>query len=246
MLIYKLLLVLAALAAAAPAACEEWIIPRTTYYISAEQQRMPDFMPPPEPGSAADRADLKAVLDWQRKRTPEQCARAAGAAHADFDNFFGDIAPFPAPLPAEAAAIFQRVKTETDGAAADVKDLFKRKRPFLRDPALEPCLGRTGGLAYPSGHATISRLFALMLAELAPARRAEFLRRADEAALDRVIGGVHHPADIEAGKRLADRLFAAYSKSKAFRADMRALRGMLDKSKTAAAAREKAAAGKAK
>jgi acid phosphatase (class A) len=245
MLIYKLLLVLAALAAAAPAACEEWIIPRTTYYISAEQQRLPDFAPPPEPGSAADRADLKAVFDWQQRRTPEQCARARSAAHADFDNFFGDIAPFPAPLPAEAAAIFRRVKTETDGAAADVKDVFKRKRPFLRDPALNPCLDRIGGLAYPSGHATISRLFALMLAELAPARRAEFFERADEAGLDRVIGGVHHPADIEAGKRLADRLFAAYSGSKAFKADMRTLRGLLDKSRTKAAP-ARAAAGKVK
>lgn len=247
MLIYKLLFIPAALLAAAPAFCEEWIIPRTTYYISAEQQRMPDFPAPPEPGSAADRADLKAVFDWQHRRTPEQCDRARSAAHAGFDNFFGDIAPFPAPLPAGAAAIFQRVKTETDGAAADVKDVFRRKRPFLRDPALDPCLDRIGGLAYPSGHATISRLFALMLSELAPARRAEFFKRADEAGLDRVIGGVHHPADIEAGKRLADRLFAAYSGSKAFKADMRTLRGMLDKTKVKAApAGARAAPAKAK
>lgn len=246
MLIYKLLLAAAALLAAAPASCEEWIIPRTTYYITAEQQRMPDFPAPPEPGSAADRADLKAVFDWQQRRTPEQCARANGAAHADFENFFGDISPFPDPLPAEAAAIFKRLKTETDGVAADIKDMFKRKRPFLRDPALNPCLGRAGGLAYPSGHATISRLLALVLAELAPARRGEFLKRADEAALDRVIGGVHHPADIEAGKRLADRLFAAYSKSKAFKADLRQLRGLLDKGKIKPAAAGKAVPAKVK
>lgn len=245
MLIYKLLLVLAALAAAAPVSCEEWVIPRTTYYISAEQQAMPDFPPPPEPGSAADRADLKAVFDWQQRRTPQQCERANSAAHADFENFFGDISPFPDPLPAEAAAIFKRLKTETDGAAADVKEKFKRKRPFLRDPALEPCLGRAGGLAYPSGHATISRLLALVLSDLVPAGRAGYLKRADEAALDRVIGGVHHPADIEAGKRLADRLYAAYSLSKAFKADLRALRGMLDKTRVKAAGKA-APAGKAK
>lgn len=246
MLIYKLLLALAALLPAAPAACEEWIIPRTTYYISAEQQRMPDFPAPPEPGSAADKADLKAVFDWQQRRTPEQCARANGAAHADFENFFGDISPFPDPLPAEAAAIFKRLKTETDGVAADIKDVYKRKRPFLRDPALSPCLGRAGGLAYPSGHATISRLLALVLAELAPARRAEFLKRADEAGLDRVIGGVHHPADIEAGKRLADRLFAAYSKSKTFKADLRELRGLLDRTKLKPAASGKGVPAKVK
>lgn len=235
----KLLFAAALLLLPAFAACEEWIIPRTTYYISADQQRMPDFPAPPVPGSAADRADLKAVFDWQHRRTPAQCDRARSDAHADFENFFGDISPFGEPLPAEAAAIFKRVKTETDGVAADIKDVFKRKRPFLRDPALNPCLGRIGGLAYPSGHATISRLLALMLADLAPARRAEFLRRADEAALDRVIGGVHHPADIEAGKKLADRLYAAYRTSRVFNSEMKVLRGLLDKEKARAGAKAK-------
>jgi len=239
MAINKLLL-LAALLLPAPAFCEEWIIPRTTYYITAEQQAMPDFPAPPEPGSVRDRQDLKAVLDWQRRRTPKDCAKAQAAAHADFENFFGDISPFPSPLPEEASVIFRRIKTETDGAAADIKDKFKRKRPFLRDSALDPCLGRIGGLAYPSGHATISRLLALVLAELVPHRKAAYLKRADEAGLDRVVGGVHHPADIEAGKKLADRLFAAYMKSKKFREDLKTLRGLLDKDKVKVKERAKA------
>lgn len=233
MAINRSLIIAAVLLLPAPGLCADWIIPRTTYYISADQQKMPGFPAPPEPGSEPDRKDLRAVFDWEHKRTPQQCEKANSAARADFDNFFGDISPFPVPLPQEAAAIFTRVKTETDGAAADIKDMFKRPRPFLRDPALNPCLGRIGGLAYPSGHATISRLMALMLADLAPARRSEFLRRADEAALDRVIGGVHHPTDIEAGKELADRLYAAYRTSKVFNADMKRLRGLLAKKRAA-------------
>ncbi len=225
--VFQLLLVSLLLRAPALLPAEEWIIPRTTYYLTADQQRLDDFPPPPSPGSPEDRRDLKAVLDWQRKRTPGQCSKAAASARADFENFFGDISPFPSPLPEEAAVIFGRVKIETDGIAAGVKEKHKRKRPFLRDPALDPCLGRIGGLSYPSGHATISRVFALMLADLVPARRADYLRRADEAALDRVIGGVHHPADIEAGKRLADRIYGLYRKSKAFSADMKTLRGLL-------------------
>jgi len=227
----RLLLNLAAAAALFPVFlhAEEWIIPRTTYYITAEQQRMPDFQPPPAPGSKKDKADLAALLGWQLKRTPEQCARANAGAHAAYEEFFGDLSPFPNPLPEDAAVIFRRVKTETDGAAADIKDIFKRPRPFLRDESLEPCLGRIGGLAYPSGHATISRLFALMLADLVPARKREFFARANAAALDRVIGGVHHPTDIEAGKKLADRLYRFYKKSPAFRADMEILKGLLSK-----------------
>lgn len=208
---------------------EEWVIPRTTYYISADEQKFPDFPAPPEAGSKKDKADLAAVLGWQEKRAPRDCDRANAGAHAGYAEFFGDISPFPAPLPEEAEVIFNRVKTETDGAAADIKDIFKRPRPFLRDPALRPCLGRIGGLAYPSGHATISRLFALMLAELVPPRKKAYLARADEAALDRVIGGVHHPSDIEAGKKLADKLYRKYGKSPVFRADMEILRSLLAK-----------------
>ncbi len=233
MKIYKLFLAGAVLLAPSIITAEEWIIPRTTYYITAQQQAMPDFPAPPEPGSEADREDLAAVLTAQRGLKQGQCDKAKLAAHADFDNFFGDISPFTKPLPAEAAAIFKRVKTETDGIAADIKDKFKRPRPFLRDPALDPCLGRIGGLAYPSGHATISRLLALMLSDLLPSQRKLFLARADEAALDRVIGGVHHPADIEAGKALADRLYPLYKKSAAFSADMKTLRGLLVKKKAA-------------
>lgn len=215
------------------AAAADWVIPHTTYYISAEQQRFPDFPPPPAEGSKAWLRDFSSLKDWQARRTAGQCARANAASRASFEEFFGDISPFPRPLPAEAAAILKRVQGETDGAAADVKDMFKRPRPFLKDASLDPCLGRIGGLAYPSGHATISRLFALMLADLVPARRKEFFARADEAALDRVIGGVHHPSDIEAGKKLAEKLYRRYRKSPAFMADMKTLESLLAKEEAA-------------
>lgn len=225
----RLLFFLAAALLPAFAAAADWIIPHTTYYITAEQQRFPDFPAPPAEGSRADKKDLAALESWQNRRTAEQCAAASASARASYEEFFGAIGPFPKPLPAEAAAIFRRVQGETDGVAADIKDMFKRPRPFLRDPALDPCLGRVGGLAYPSGHATISRLFALMLADLVPARKKEFFARADEAALDRVIGGVHHPSDIEAGKKLAEKLYKRYRKSPVFRADMETLRALLPK-----------------
>ncbi|HOI43047.1 MAG TPA: phosphatase PAP2 family protein, partial [Elusimicrobiales bacterium] len=217
------LLLPALLAAPEPLRGEDWVIPRTTCYISAGEQEFTDFPPPPADGSPADLSDLQGVRDWQIKRSTAQCAAANAAAHASFTEFFADISPFPSPLPERAKAILDRVKKETDGAAAAVKDMFGRPRPFLRAPDLDPCLGRIGGKAYPSGHATISRVLALMLSDLVPDRRAAFMARADAAALDRVIGGVHHPADIEAGKLLGDRLYAAYSRSPAFKDDMSVL-----------------------
>ncbi|MBI5743729.1 MAG: phosphatase PAP2 family protein [Elusimicrobia bacterium] len=226
--LFPLLVSLVLLPARAPAA--EWVIRQSTYYVTAAQQAFPDFPAPPAAGSKADRADLALLKEWQLKRTPEDCARANAGAHAEFKEFFGDISPFTDPLPPVAAEILGRVKADTDWAVSGVKERFKRPRPFLRDPSLEPCLGRVPGLAYPSGHATISRVFALLLSDLVPARRKDFLARSNEAALDRVIGGVHHPSDIEAGKRLADRLYAAYKKSAPFVADMKVLKSLLAKS----------------
>ena len=60
-----------------------------------------------------------------------------------------------------------------------------------------------------------------------PARRAEFLARADEAARNRALAGVHHPTDVEAGKLLAGTLYKQLLKQPAFAADLRALRRLL-------------------
>ena len=68
-----------------------------------------------------------------------------------------------------------------------------------------------------------------MLSDLVPPGKKEFFARADAAALDRVIGGVHPPSDLEAGKRLADKLYRKYKKSPVFRGDMETLRGLLVK-----------------
>jgi acid phosphatase (class A) len=71
---------------------------------------------------------------------------------------------------------------------------------------------REESFSYPSGHATRGVLAARVLAELAPARRAELLRLGEQVGYDRVVGGVHYPSDVLAGQRLgaalADELLA--------------------------------------
>lgn len=53
-----------------------------------------------------------------------------------------------------------------------------------------------------------------------PARKAEFLAKADEIALDRVIGGVHFPTDIAAGKALGGMYYAELIRSEQYRKDL--------------------------
>ncbi len=209
--------------------CGEWVIKHTAYYITAKEESFHGFPPPPAAGSPEERADMTAMRDWELKRSTQQCQGALSEKYATYDEFFGDISPFPRPLPPAAAAILGRIRDDADTAADITKKRFARERPFRKDQSLDPCLGRVGGLSYPSGHATISRLYALVLSDVRPSMRGEFLARADQAALYRVIGGVHYPSDVEAGKKLADMLYSAFRKSHAFRRDLETLRRLVKK-----------------
>jgi acid phosphatase (class A) len=218
----------ATLGACSPAAVKQTAAYRPLpHYLQPAQLEIPQFPPPPAPGSETDKADLALLHQLQNRRTQAQCGAAKAQAHAYYEEFFGDISPFVSLLPAGAADFFNYIIADSDAVTVKLKDRYKRPRPFQRGAGLKSCAGMTPGLAYPSGHAAISRLFALILTDLVPERRAEFFARADEAALNRVIGGVHHPSDIEAGKRVADLIYPELLKNPAFRADLESLRKYL-------------------
>jgi len=181
----------------------------------------------PADGSAQDKADFGTLYDWQARRTADQCARARTQMSHSYEVFFGKMNLFGAQTPAQVTSFFRNVGEDSVAAHKYLKDAYQRPRPFVRDAGIKPCLPRVAGFGYPSGHATMARLFALILADLMPARRSEFLGIADEAGLNRVISGVHHPTDVAAGKTLADVLHKELVKTPQFAADLRALRPLL-------------------
>jgi len=197
------------------------------HYLTVSELDLGAVPAAPAPGSAKDKADFETLLAWQASRSRAQCTAAAAEMEHSFEVFFGKITPFVSPQPAEVTKFFKNVGVDSVAAHRFVKDIYKRDRPFLRDARIKPCIARVSGYAYPSGHATMSRLFALILGDLAPARRKEFIARADEAALNRVIGGVHHPTDIEAGRILANELYRNLSREPEFVSEMDGLRSFL-------------------
>jgi len=201
------------------------------YYLDLAAQSTSQIAAPPADGSDADKKDLALLRDWQAKRTPEECERAKGHTSAAYAELFGDVSPLPLPLSKKAAAILKKIKKDTDRTVDAIKKHYNRKRPFNRDAELKPCIdpakGNIGPFAYPSGHATIARVFALLLSDLAPENKEIYLAKADVAALNRVLSGVHHPSDIEAGKRLADSIYAQFQKSPAFQKDFEKLRSLI-------------------
>ncbi len=72
-------------------------------------------------------------------------------------------------------------------------------RPSQVDPEIVPSFPLPNFPSYPSGHAAFSGAASAFLAYRFPGESGELNRLAEEAALSRVVGGVHYPFDSEAG-----------------------------------------------
>lgn len=185
----------------------------------------------PATGSALFDSDFKTLHEEQDTRTEGECEAAARDAKYGFDEMFPSLKEFYRKLPEVNRQFIDSVGDETHLAVKLMKKKYGRARPYITDNTLEPCVQRPkkGSLAYPSGHATYSRVYALLLTELMPKRRSEFLTRAEIVGRSRIVAGVHHPTDIEAGRRFANALFARYMENKLFRANVNNLRQYLPK-----------------
>jgi acid phosphatase (class A) len=161
--------------------------------------------PYPATGSEAENVDFDVLLHWQNTRSPQECARADRDHSDSFENLFaGPQGPLTAQEGRGLRPYMARFTWAIDLNIGLSKAIYRRPRPYTLRPEIEPCISRPGSWAYPSGHSMSARVFARILSKRYPARANAFMKRADEAALNRVIGGVHHPSDIEAGKKLGD------------------------------------------
>jgi acid phosphatase (class A) len=182
----------------------------TLPYVTAKQVDLTRLLaPPPADDSAQSRAELQEVLREQAQRTPQQVAAAVADQQEDvfrFANVLG--ARFtPANLPL-ASKFFARV-ADNEGVVVDpAKDVWKRPRPFLLSAEVKPCVKMSKSGAYPSGHASVGYLLAVVLSEMVPEKRKEIFARAADFAHNRIVGGVHYPSDIDAG-HVAGTLIAA-------------------------------------
>lgn len=172
----------------------------------------------PALGTPESDEDFAVLLRYQDTRTEEDCAEARLEEQATLGNMFG---PPHGPLTkAELRKLTLRALPVYAEAGANIllaKNLYKRPRPYDANPEVKPCIDLEGSYAYPSGHTALARSFAHMLSAIWPERREEFFRRADKSSENRIIGGVHHPTDIIAGKKLGDVLAKKLMKGQKFK-----------------------------
>jgi acid phosphatase (class A) len=161
----------------------------------------------PQRYSEGEREDLLELLYLQATRTKDQCENARLEEEVSVETFFGGENGPLSPKETRRLKIFSFFKKICVGIpAAIAKGIFERPRPYLTFSEIKPCIEKEDSYSYPSGHAAIARAMAHILAKKFPERAALFYERADEVALNRVLGGVHYPSDIVAGKKLADAL----------------------------------------
>lgn len=92
----------------------------------------------------------------------------------------------------------------------------ERARPSQVEPLLYPPVVVPPHSAYPSGHATESRLIARALECVRPDLERVLRYLAGEIAVNREIAGLHYPTDSAAGEKLADSMFAVMAKGAEF------------------------------
>jgi acid phosphatase (class A) len=171
------------------------------FYLEPSQVDLVHILaPPPAPDSPAGKADLQAVLDAQRRRTPAEVAGAEADSQLSVFRFADVMGPgfTPAKLPF-TAAFFDRVASDDFQAIRAPKAYFNRPRPFAADSAVKPVAYQMASASYPSGHAVLAYSDAIILAYMVPEKSTAIFDRAALYAHNRVVAGVHYPSDLEAG-----------------------------------------------
>ena len=101
---------------------------------------------------------------------------------------------------------FNAMATQGNGLILYTKMYHARPRPYQLAPLLGkkimPTVSDPQTPAYPSGHAFDAWMFSTALKVRYPEFHAVFDRFAERISESRIIGGVHFPSDIEAGKIL--------------------------------------------
>jgi len=183
---------------------------------------------PAAPDTAEGRAELEATFVVHSTAAPDARARAADENKLTIFHFAPAIGPWfePGKFP-KTEALFKAVEAEAKAVTDGAKSYFKQPRPYHVAPTRfahsieheDPT-----HYSYPSGHSTRGTVFAALLAELFPEDRAALVTKGRETGWLRVVGGVHFPSDVFAGRVLGQALAREFLRSEKFQADLAAAR----------------------
>lgn len=207
-------------------------------YLSAEE--LPDgvaLLPaPPALGSPARALDEQRASAALALQGSPRWALAAADADLRWPRAAGTFScaltvPISEVETPRLYALLRRSQSDGSRSTRAAKARWGRARPFAvnQQPVCVPrdrfALAFDG--SYPSGHATVGWVWALVLGEVLPERREALLARGRAFGESRVVCNVHWESDVEQGRALAEAVVERLHRSAAFRADVEAARAEL-------------------
>lgn len=183
------------------------------------------YVTPPAPTDAEevtlDLLLVRRALPPKGSLAEQEAIADAGAYYAkDLIVRFSDAAGTPLDQDTRPVMTFVLARALADAGAYAAAEKVRnpRPRPYVEDPSILPC--NTAFLkaqeSYPSGHAMNGYVAALLLADLIPDHQRAILERGVRYGENRVACGVHHPTDVEQGRRLAIAYIEALRVNKVF------------------------------
>jgi acid phosphatase (class A) len=174
----------------------------------------------PVPSVESTKAEIEEMLKLESSRDSAAVEYARSDTGDDIFRFSTVLGPAfkKADMPV-TEGFFEQIVHNEKSVIDPAKVYWKRIRPSVFDPRLHPCVRVPLSGSYPSGHSTFGNLSAIILADMIPEKKAEIYKRGWEFAMNRVIGGVHYPSDIQAGRIAAAIIAAALFRNAEFKAD---------------------------
>lgn len=196
-------------------------------YLLPSQFDSTRFLAPP-PDAQATQREIQDMLVLQQNRTPQQVLQTIADIRQNVLMFADVMGPqfTRANLPA-TIKLFDKLYQTQSAINKQGKEKWKRMRPPSADERLTPSTFYKS-YSYPSGHATYAYLSGIVLADLVPQKSEEIYDRAFEFGENRVIGGVHYPSDVEAGRKLASMIAVLIQQNPDFQRDIAAARAELN------------------
>jgi acid phosphatase (class A) len=205
------------------ASTQQRVLDAASPYFDAKTLDLGRVLPqPPADNSIVTRSEIELMLKIQQERTPAQKELAQADARVTIYRFadaLGNPEGFNAKALPKFDSLFRKVTYEEGAVIQGGKRSFKRPRPFLLEPRIEPVVDKPPNDSYPSGHTMWARTVGLLLADMLPEHREQIMARSDEYAFNRVVAGVHYPSDVESGKLAATALVAFLFASPDFQTD---------------------------
>ena len=181
--------------------------------------------PPPQEGSEEYERDFRILLEEQKGRSEEQCALAGKQKWPGYSVFFKNTEILTQEEFERAEELGKKVLKFSERVSVYNKKIYNRERPYNVDQSIKPCIDKPeGSKSYPSTHATEAATGACMLAEIYPDRAGALIEYGKDLGMLRVIAGVHHPSDVEAGWDLAKSICDRLMQESDFKKEIKRLR----------------------